>query len=174
MNDFEIDKILTDINTSVPSALEEKVLSASTRAFKRSHFIRKSIRRGAMAISIVIFGFAAFLAGRLSTNNPPSFPAPVDQDMVSIQVPKDFLAWVDAGRFFIQLDMKDRASNAFDKALSMIPKDMPIANQDNPKAFLCSGSLTNLNLLMSQTIAMTDTQLLQYFNHTDKTERKEQ
>ena len=127
-----------------------------------------------MAFSIVIFGFAAFLIGRLSANNPSSFPATVDQDMVTIHVHKDFLAWIDAGRFFIQIDMKDRASNAFDKALSMIPKDMPVANQDNPKAFLGCGSLTNLDFLTSQTIAMTNTQLHQYFNPPYKTERKEQ
>jgi hypothetical protein len=164
MNDFEIDKILTDMNTSVPSALEEKVLSASTRAFKRSHFIRKSIRRGALVLSMIIFGFAAFLTGRLSTNSVASTAAP---DMVTIQVPKDFPAWVDAGRFFIQLDMKDRADNAFDKALSMIPKDIPVANQNTFKAFLCYGSLTHLNTLMSQTIAMTDTQFLQNSNKSN-------
>jgi hypothetical protein len=168
MNDFEIDKILTDMNASVPSALEEKVLSASTRAFKRSHFIRKSIRRGALVLSMVIFGFAAFLTGRLSTNSVASTAAP---DMVTIQVPKDFPAWVDAGRFFIQLDMKDRADNAFNKALSMIPKEIPMANQDSQKTLLLSRSLINQDSLPSNTLAMTHIQFLKSMNHPNTTER---
>jgi len=172
MNDFQMDQYFEGIkNKEAPSSLEDQILLDSTRALKQGCLMRKWLRRSSAIAAILLFGFTAFLAGRLSTHSTVPAAAP---DMVTIQVPKDFPAWVDAGRFFIQLDMKDRAANAFNKALSMIPKDIPLANQDNPEAFLCSGLLTNLDSLMSQTIAMTDTQLLQYFNHPDKTERKEQ
>lgn len=171
MNDFQIDQSFKDMDTDIASSLEDKILADSTKALKKSCFVQMLIRRCSAIAAILLFGFTAFFAGRLSTNNIVSNVAP---DMVTIQVPKDFPAWVDAGRFFTQLDMKDRAANAFDKALSMIPKDMPLANQNNPNTPLLCRSLTNPDSLTSNTLAVTHTPFLQYLNSPDATERKKQ
>jgi len=165
MNDFEIDQYFEGINNDVSSSIEDRILSSSTKALKRSRFIRKSIQRGVLTTVILVFGLAAFMTGRLSVNKDttPLLAKNGHDEMVTINVNKDFLAWIDAGRFFTQIEMKTEAVQAFDKAISMIPKvNINMTNQDTQKAVSFNGSLINIGVPTLDTMAMVNTQFLQY------------
>ena len=61
MNDSDIGKMLENINTSVPSSLENKVLSNSSKALKRSCLLRKTVRRSVSTLVILLICFGAFM-----------------------------------------------------------------------------------------------------------------
>lgn len=163
MNDYEIDKYFEDINSDVSSSIENRILSDSCKALKRGCFIRKSARRGVFTFAILVFGFAAFLTGQFSVNkNTVAFLANIDHDdIVTITVHKDFLTWIDAGYFFAHIEMKDKANEAFNRAISLIPKEelniMAQSNRVVEKPFL--SSLANREFPSSDTMAMVNVQL---------------
>ena len=161
MNDFEIDKLFKSIDTSISSALEDKILCASSKTFIRSYKIRKTVQRSISTLAIIIVCFIAFMAGQFSERQrvvDPKYANMNNKDMVTITVHKDFLAWVDAGNFFTQIDMKDKANEAFDKAIRLIPTEElnTIAQNDNQAEKKRHGSLTGAESLIFNTMAMVD------------------
>lgn len=125
MNDREIDKMFDNINVSLPSSLEGRMLASSCKALKKSYFFRKAIKRTVSIAAMFLISAFAFLAGqahegrKVSQLSTPSN----EEDMITMIVHKDFIAWVDAGYFFAHIEMQDKANEAFDNAISLIPKE---------------------------------------------------
>lgn len=161
MNDFEIDKLFKNIDASISSALEDKILCASSKTFIRSYKIRKTVQRSISTLAIIIVCFIAFMAGQFSERQKvdgPKYANMNNKDMVTITVHKDFLAWVDAGNFFTQIEMKDKANEAFVKAISLVSKEqlnnITQNNQTEEKPFY--SSLSNTESQRFYTMAMVN------------------
>lgn len=125
MNDFNIDKLFTNCSTEIGpnNRFKEQVLLNSTNALTQSRILRKRLRIVTSALIILLLTTAAFLGGRLS--NPVAQIASqqlTDTDH-TITVSKDLVAWLDTARFFTQLNMTDRAANAYKQAGQLIPTE---------------------------------------------------
>ena len=133
MNDFNIDEIFENINTPPPPSLQAQILSSSSKALKHSCLLRRIIKQTTSAAAILLLSIGAFLAGQSYQQKKTNNQMLADNtDKITITVDKDFLAWVDAGNFFKQIDMKDNASNAYNQAISLLPKDeINIVNRHN-------------------------------------------
>ena len=150
-----------NIDIPVSSSLESSILSSSSKALKRSCFLRKTIRRTLSTAAILLIGMGAFMAGQSHQEYKISSQMYVNadiQDMVTITVHRDFLAWVDAGNFFKQIEMKDKATEAYDKAISLVQKKQLNSivenNQAADKSF-CS-SANNDQSEITSTMAMVN------------------
>ena len=125
MTDFNIEEHFETIGSQENPLLEEKLLTLSSNALAKSHRKRKMIHQSLLTVAVLLIGCVGFLAGRLSSKSTDMVSPRVHangDDIITIQVHKDFLAWVDAGQFFNQIDMKDRATYAFDQAIGLLPK----------------------------------------------------
>jgi len=126
MNDSDIEKMFENIDILVSSSLESSILSSSSKALKRSCFLRRTIRRTLSAAAMLLIGMGAFMAGQSHQEHKIGGQIHVNannQDTITITVSKDFLAWIDAGNFFNQIKMKDKATEAFEKAISLVPEE---------------------------------------------------
>lgn len=135
MKDSEIEEIIQNIDTSIPSSLEDKIFCQSSKVFTRSYKIKRIARRSITTFAISLICFSFFIAGQFSErhNLENLKHANMDkQDTVTITVHQDFLEWINAGHFFAQIDMKDKAAEAFGKAIDLVPKEqLSLALQGN-------------------------------------------
>jgi len=135
MKDFEIEEIIQNIDASIPSSLEDKILCQSSKAFKRSYIIKKITRRSVTTLAIALICFSFFIAGQFTERKNLDnlrHANMANQDTVTITVHQDFLEWINAGHFFAQIDMKDKAAEAFGKAVDLVPKEqLSLALQGN-------------------------------------------
>jgi hypothetical protein len=125
MNDSDIKKMFENINPPVSSSLESRILSSSSKALRKGCLLKKTIRRTFLTAAILLIGIGAFIAGQSHQEHKIAgqmHTNTVNQDMIAITVHKDFLAWVDAGHFFNQIKMTDKATEAFNNAISLLPK----------------------------------------------------
>ncbi|AQT69921.1 hypothetical protein STSP2_03121 [Anaerohalosphaera lusitana] len=143
MKEHDFEKMFEGVESRASEAFEREVLANSSRVLRRKCFVRRAVRWGSYAASLLLVGLIAFSAGRAQTGAgtagaehdrgavADSGDERVDEDMVRIAVPREFLAWVDAGRFFTSIQMEDRAGEAFDRAISLVPieEDMMIAEE---------------------------------------------
>lgn len=86
----------------------------SSRALIQGRQQRLWLKRGCIAAAALIMLSTAYLAG-LNNGHQKQFPTtPLAQD--TVQVPQDLVTWLDAARFFTQLGMEQRATNAYRQA----------------------------------------------------------
>lgn len=120
MNDFDIDKLIGDglRDGTASDAFRERVLRQSTGALLRGRALRKRLRTGGLTLGILLIAAGAFVCGQLSA---PSQVIPQEENWTN--VPRELVAWLDAGRFFEQLGMNERAERAYKRAGELIPQE---------------------------------------------------
>lgn len=127
MDEFEMDRLFETLDVPVDPAVERRVWLASSRALSRGRRFRKVIWRAGSAAAAAVLCAGAFLAGQRSVGGAgEGISTQADAGnahMVTITVDREFLEWIDAGRFFAQLEMKEKSAEAFERAIEMIPEE---------------------------------------------------
>ena len=120
MNEFDIDKLIGEglRGESAGGALRERVLRESTGALVRGRALRRRLRAAGLTLGILLIAAGAFAFGRLSVAREVIAG---QEDFTS--VPRELVAWLDAGRFFEHLGMNERAERAYKKAGELIPQE---------------------------------------------------
>jgi len=159
MNDPDIDKMFDKLNAPVPPSLEDRILATSSKALKRTALCRKMLTGTTITFVILLICIGSFLAGQSHQQHKTITPIQAnagDQDMITITVHKDFLKWVEAGHFFTKIEMKDKASEAYNRAITFIPKQsFTMQNKKAPDKLL-SRSKTNDEFKITNCLAMID------------------
>ena len=118
MNESDIDKLIDD-GLKVGKAGEvfrQGVLRESSMALVRSRASRNRLRVAGLTLCVMLIVAGAFACGQLSV---PRQVLPKQEGWT--KVPGDLVAWLDAGRFFEQLGMDERAERAYQMASEFIP-----------------------------------------------------
>ncbi len=131
MSDFDIDKLISDSLTSgsVNDAFRDRLLRESTGALVSSRRFQKRLRAAGLMLTIMLIAMGAFVCGNLrglslgATEIVP-VPAAVENEQMT-SVPRELVAWLDAGRFFERLGMQERAVRAYKTASGLIDYDTP-------------------------------------------------
>lgn len=120
MNEFDIDKLIGDglRGGTASEAFRERVLRESAGALIRSRALRKRLRAAGLTLGVVLIAAGAFVCGQLSV---PRQVIPEQEEWTN--VPRELVAWLDAGRFFERLGMSERAERAYKKAGELIPQE---------------------------------------------------
>ena len=120
MNEFDIDKLIGDglRGGTASNGFRERVLRESTGALMRGRASRNRLRAAGLTLGVVLIAAGAFAFGRLSVSGEVIAG---QEDVTS--VPRELVAWLDAGRFFEQLGMDERAERAYRKAGGLIPQE---------------------------------------------------
>lgn len=120
MNEFDIDKLIGDglRGGTAGDAFRERVLRESAGALIRSRASRNRLRAAGLTLGIVLIAAGAFVCGQLSV---PRQVIPEQENWTN--VPRELVAWLDAGRFFERLGMSERAERAYKKAGELIPQE---------------------------------------------------
>ena len=129
MSDFDIDKLISDSLTSgsVSDAFRDRLLRESTGALVRSRRFGKRLRAAGLMLTIVLIAIGAFVCGNFrglyhgATEKVPVPAAGENEQRTS--VPRELVAWLDAGRFFERLGMQERAVRAYKRASGLIDYD---------------------------------------------------
>lgn len=119
MNEFDIDKLIGDglRGGTAGDAFRERVLRESTGALVRGRALRNRVRVAGLTLGILLIAAGAFVCGQLSV---PGQVIPEQENWTN--VPRELVAWLDAGRFFEQLGMEERAERAYRNAGELIPQ----------------------------------------------------
>ena len=134
MNNQDINNLIEKaLNAnSASKAFKEQVLRDSTTAFSRGRVLHRRLRMAGFTLLVLLVAGAAFLCGRQTVPrealNRQALAHDVDEQIESVMVSKDLVAWLDAARFFTQLGMDERAALSYRQASELIPYDVP-ANQ---------------------------------------------
>lgn len=126
MNEFETDRLLEALDVRVDPAVEGRVWQTSSRALRRRSGLRKLARGMGSAAAMAALCAGAFFAGQRSGGADAGLSMQAhagDRETVTITVDREFLEWVDAGRFFAQLEMEEKAAEAYERAIRMIPEE---------------------------------------------------
>lgn len=126
MSDFDIDKLISDSLTSgsANDAFRDRLLRESTGAFVSSRKFGKRLRAAGLMLTIMLVAIGAFVCGNLrglryvATEKAPVPASGENEQMTS--VPRELVAWLDAGRFFERLGMQERAVRAYKTASGLI------------------------------------------------------
>ena len=131
MNDFDIDKLISDSLTSGPvsDAFRERLLRESTGALVRSRRFGKRMRAAGLVLAIMLTATGAFVCGNLrglrhGAKEKVMVPA-AGENGQRMSVPRELVAWLDAGRFFERLGMQERAVRAYKTASGLIDYGSP-------------------------------------------------
>lgn len=120
MNEFDIDKLIGEglRGGAASGAFRERVLRESTGALLGGRASRNRLRAAGLTLGILLIAAGAFAFGRLSV------PGQVIREQENwTNVPRELVAWLDAGRFFEQLGMNERAERAYRMAGELIPQE---------------------------------------------------
>jgi len=131
MSDFDIDKLISDSLTSgsVSDAFRDRLLRESTGALVSSRRFGKRLRAAGLMLTIMLIAIGAFVCGNFrglhhgATEKVPVPAAGENEQMTS--VPRELVAWLDAGRFFERLGMQERAVRAYKTASGLIDYGTP-------------------------------------------------
>ena len=121
MNDYD-ELITRGLNQSrSDAAFRLRLEQRSSQALSQHYRRRLWIQRAAIRSVMLIFIISAFLVGRYrerSTQLPEDGPGYYNnQERESVRVQKDLVTWLEAGRFFAQLGMPQRADVAYQEAI---------------------------------------------------------
>ena len=122
MNEFDFDEVMESVtNATAENSFRKRLLHKSQKTLTRTRFKRRAIRTGGIFSCILLIAFGAFLCGRFSGGSPgKEICVAIDDDNVVVSA--ELVAWLDAGKFFEQIGMHDRATNAYKTASKMIPE----------------------------------------------------
>ena len=120
MNEFDVDKLIGDglRGETAGDAFRERVLRESTGALVRGRASRNRLRAAGLTLGVLLIATGAFICGQLSV---PKRVIPEQENWTN--VPRELVAWLDAGRFFERLGMSERAERAYKKAGELIPQE---------------------------------------------------
>jgi len=120
MNDFDIDKLIGEglRGGAASGAFRERVLRESAGALVRGRALRNRVRVAGLTLGILLIAAGAFVCGQLSAPSQV-----IQQEENWTNVPRELVAWLDAGRFFEQLGMEERAERAYRMAGELIPQE---------------------------------------------------
>jgi hypothetical protein len=128
MNEFDIEKMIGE-GTKPEAAGEDlraRVLKESAAAFVRGRVSRRRLRVGGLTLGVLLVAVGAFICGQIAG----SAQSDIDKGAVGVtdeqewtNVPRELVAWLDAGRFFERLGMDERAERAYKKAGELIPQE---------------------------------------------------
>jgi hypothetical protein len=148
MNDRDVDKLLEQALSSdrAHEVLRQRVLRDSTAALHAGRVRRLRWRAPSLSAAAVLIAAVSFLAGRASTPRAAHEPATVvtktTDDALTVNVPSELVAWLEAARFFKQLGMEQRVALAYERAGRLLPQDVPLAGSTagggNAYAVACS------------------------------------
>ena len=130
MSDFDIDKLISDSLTSgsASDAFRERLLCESTGALVSGRISQKRLRVAGLMLTIVLIAMGAFVCGNIRGLHQGSAGKigllAVDENELRTSVPRELVAWLDAGRFFEGLGMQERAVKAYKTASGLIDPDM--------------------------------------------------
>jgi len=126
MSDFDIDKLISDSLTSgsVSEAFRDRLLRESTGALVSSRRFGKRLRATGLMLTIVLIATSAFVCGNIlgwrhGATEKAGVPAAVENGQMT-SVPRELVAWLEAGRFFERLGMQERAVRAYKTASGLI------------------------------------------------------
>jgi hypothetical protein len=126
MSDFDIDKLISDSLTSgsVSDAFRDRLLRESTGALVSSRKFGKRLRVAGLMLTIMLVVIGAFACGNfrgLHHGATEIVPVPAaDENEQRTSVPREMVAWLEAGRFFERLGMQERAVRAYKTASGLI------------------------------------------------------
>ncbi len=128
MNEFDIDKLVGQSLKSEAAGedLRARVLKESTAALMRGRVVRRRLRMGGLTLVVLLVAVGAFICGQIvgaAQSDIDKGVAGVTDDQEWTNVPRELVAWLDAGRFFEQLGMDERAERAYKKAGELIPQE---------------------------------------------------
>ncbi len=119
MQDPEIDKLLERSLAGDPAGevFRERVLlrSAAVLGAKRGS---RTWHDAACVAATIVVAATAFLCGRASA---PRAMVARTAPGETVNVPVELVAWLEAARFFKQLDMPDRVTLAYERAGKLVP-----------------------------------------------------
>jgi hypothetical protein len=131
MYDPDIEKLLERNLTGSPagSLFRERVLRDSGAALGG----RRGLRSAACIAAAVLIAATSFLWGRASVSRSTAAPA-VANSADTVSVPVELVAWLEAARFFKQLDMPERVTLAYEHAGKLVPHETLQAGEGNHTA----------------------------------------
>lgn len=123
MNDFDFDELIGGMKTdSADASFQQQLLLKSQRMLVRSISVRHAIRATGVFSCVLLFVAAAFVCGRFTADSSGRTAA-VTNDVETVSVSTELVAWLDAGRFFECIGMQDRAVRAYKSASKLIPAE---------------------------------------------------
>ena len=149
MNKFDFDEVIGSVeNTSAKDSFRDQLLIRSQNTLTRSRFKRRVIRASGTISCVLLIAAGVFLCGRISSDGLGE-DIHIAADGENVVVSAELVAWLDAGRFFEQLNMPDRAANAYKNASKMIPAQIA-----KPQALISSQTVQLAALLQrAETVA---------------------
>lgn len=128
MNEFDIEKLIGEglKPEAAGEDLRARVMKESTAAFVRGRAFRRRLQVGGLTLGVLLVAVGAFVCGQIVG----STQSKIDKRVVGVtdeqewtNVPRELVAWLDAGRFFERLGMDERAERAYKKAGELIPQE---------------------------------------------------
>jgi hypothetical protein len=133
MNDAEMDKLLERAwaDPGPREAFREQVLRDSVAALARRQRRRAQWRVAGLSVAAALIAGVSFLLGRcslpLKETGAPPVATPAAPAGRTVAVPDELVAWLEAARFFKQLEMPERVALAYERASALLPQDTAIA-----------------------------------------------
>jgi hypothetical protein len=123
MNEFDVDKLISNslAGSTAGDGFRQQVFRESTGALKRGVVFRRRLRTTRLTLSVLLIAAGAFFLGQFSASTSGGV-AQEQQGWTS--VPTELVAWLDTGRFFEQLGMRERANGAYEEASVLIPYEI--------------------------------------------------
>jgi hypothetical protein len=154
MYDPDIEKLLEQnlAGHRASEAFRERVLRHSAAALGRGH-AAPAWRYAACVAAAVVIAATSFLWGRVSasrnvaTNVASSTGLGNPSETVS--VPVELVAWLEAARFFKQLDMPERVALAYERAGKLVPHEALEADSGSRAALAAETRKTHTILAQS-------------------------
>jgi hypothetical protein len=128
MNEFDIEKLIGE-GLKPEEACEDlraRVLKESTAAFVRGGVLRRRLRVCGLTLGFLLVAVGAFICGQVAGSGRSDIKQGVvgaTDEQEWTNVPRELVAWLDAGRFFERLGMDERAERAYKKAGELIPRE---------------------------------------------------
>jgi hypothetical protein len=144
MYDPDIEKLLERSLAGDPAGavFRERVLRSSAAALGAGR--KKRVwRYAACAAAALVIAATAFVCGRASVPRVTVAKAAPGE---TVSVPVELVAWLDAARFFKQLDMPDRVTLAYERAGKLVPHETLEADAGSRTAFAAAMKRTQVIL----------------------------
>jgi hypothetical protein len=147
MYDPDIEKLLERSLAGDPAGevFRERVLRRSA-AVLTTEGRSQTGRRAACAAAAILIAAIAFLCGRVSAPRATVAEATPGE---TVNVPVELVAWLEAARFFKQLDMPERMNLAYERAGKLVPHGTLQADAGNETALAAAKKRTYAILAQS-------------------------
>jgi hypothetical protein len=128
MNEFDIEKLLGESlkKAAASEDLRSRLLQESTAALVRGAVVRRRLRVTGLTLAILLVAAGGFICGQIAGSAQSDIKkgvVGVTDEQEWTNVPRELVAWLDAGRFFERLGMDERAERAYKKAGELIPQE---------------------------------------------------